>query len=150
MQVYALFLRQWLLCICRRWCTTILGQQRSRASFIVFVFSYIVWKMFGNEASIWKFMKIKELVYYPASPFKFFFYLNVICGLEMREAMYSTVNYTLFEGKVSQDLRENVRFCSWFIDFCRTILFNNFLDRDQHKPIQFVQIPEILICEHAI
>ncbi len=63
--------------------------------------------------------------------------------------MYSTLNYTLFEGKVSQDLRKNVRFCSWFIDFCLTILFNNSIDRDQHKPIQFVQIPEILICEHA-
>ncbi len=76
MQVYALFLRQWLLCICRRWCTTIQGQQRSNASCLVQYFNFhicIVWKLFGNEACICKFIKIKVLVYNPASPFKFFF-----------------------------------------------------------------------------
>jgi len=91
-------------------------------------------------------MKIKVLVY----PLKVYLFLIVIiCGLEMREAMYSTLNYTLLGGTVSQDLRKKYVFCPWFIDFCLTILFNNSIDRDQHKPIQFVQIPEILICEHA-
>jgi hypothetical protein len=87
-------------------------------------------------------MKIKVLVYNPASSL-FIPYCYLWLRNEGNNVQYGKLH--IIVGTVSQDLRKNVRFCPWFMDFCLTILFNNVIDRDQHQPVQFQHISEYFV-----